>query len=115
MTRTEQAAISDTAASEVGLLMRTGPLAGDDIFVVADKQQIDAVHPNARTAWSASRSSGKTAPASIIPRDAARRHNPGASRTTTRIGVGLKPLQGLLTCGQLETTNSTSISAVTST
>jgi hypothetical protein len=43
------------------------------------------------------------------------RHSPGASRTTTRIGVGLKPLQGLFTWGQLEMTNSTSMSAVTST
>jgi hypothetical protein len=31
------------------------------------------------------------------------------SEITTRIGVGLKPLQGLLTCGQLEMTQSTSV------
>ena len=30
---------------------------------------------------------------------------------TMRTGVGLKPLQGLLICGQLETTTTTSISA----
>src|SRR5882724_4902743 len=32
-------------------------------------------------------------------------------KTTTRIGVGRPLLQGLLTCGQLETTASTSMSA----
>src|ERR1700744_6571389 len=36
-------------------------------------------------------------------------------KISTLIGVGLNPLQGLLTCGQFEITNSTSISAVTST
>ncbi len=39
----------------------------------------------------------------------------GGSQIMTRIGVGLKPLQGLLTWGQLEMTNSTSMSAVRST
>jgi hypothetical protein len=42
-------------------------------------------------------------------------HNAGGSVIMTRIGVGLKPLQGLLTCGQLEMTKITSISAVIST
>ena len=37
------------------------------------------------------------------------------SVTTTSIGVGSKPLQGLLICGQFEITTSTSISARTST
>ncbi len=35
--------------------------------------------------------------------------------TSTWMGVGLKPLQGLLICGQLEMTQSTSISATSST
>jgi hypothetical protein len=39
----------------------------------------------------------------------------GHSRTMTRMGVGLKPLQGLRVCGQLEITASTSISARSST
>src|SRR4249919_49613 len=39
----------------------------------------------------------------------------GGSQTSTRIGVGLKPLHGLLTCGQLEITKITSMSAVMST
>src|SRR5207302_7963681 len=43
-------------------------------------------------------------------------HLPEQSRhvgavTVTRMGVGLKPLQGLLICGQLEIATSTSISA----
>src|SRR5260370_31251876 len=42
-------------------------------------------------------------------------HAVGGSQTSTRTGVGLKPLQGLLTCGQLEITKITSMSAVTST
>src|SRR5882762_10357987 len=37
------------------------------------------------------------------------------SKISTRIGVGLKPLQGLLICGQLEMTKITSMSAVIST
>jgi hypothetical protein len=54
-------------------------------------------------------------PPRVMSIENAWRHSPGASRTTTRIGVGLKPLQGLFTWGQLEITNSTSMSAVTST
>jgi hypothetical protein len=54
-----------------------------------------------RMVWSASCSSGKTsthlASSSVMSIEGARRHNAGASRTTTRIGVGLKPLQGLFT------------------
>jgi hypothetical protein len=42
-------------------------------------------------------------------------HAAGVALISTRIGVGSKPLQGLLTWGQFEITNSTSISAVTST
>ena len=38
-----------------------------------------------------------------------------ASQITTWIGVGMKPLQGLLICGQLEIRQSTSISATSST
>ena len=37
------------------------------------------------------------------------------SQMSTRMGVGLKPLHGLLICGQLERTQSTSISASKST
>lgn len=37
------------------------------------------------------------------------------AQTSIRIGVGLKPLQGLFTCGQFDTSTSTSISARTST
>ena len=44
-----------------------------------------------------------------------RHHNAGGSVIMTRIGVGLKPLQGLLICGQLEMTKITSMSAVMST
>src|SRR6266851_5131763 len=39
----------------------------------------------------------------------------GGSHICTRTGVGRKPLQGLLTCGQFEMTQSTSISARMST
>ena len=40
---------------------------------------------------------------------------PSSFQTRTRMGVGSKPLQGLLICGQLEMTSSTSISAFSST
>ena len=43
------------------------------------------------------------------------RHRAGYSLTTTRIGVGLNPLQGLRVCGQFETTASTRDSARSST
>jgi hypothetical protein len=51
----------------------------------------------------------------VIAADGAWHQAPPDSRISTRIGVGLKPLQGLLTCGQLEMTNSTFMSTVTST
>src|SRR5450631_4416990 len=41
----------------------------------------------------------------------AEHHTVGGSQTSTRTGVGLKPLHGLLTCGQLEITKITSMSA----
>ncbi len=52
----------------------------------------------------------------ISPRFATRTvWNMASPEISTRIGVGSKPLQGLLICGQFEMTQSTSISASNST
>ena len=51
----------------------------------------------------------------LSKRDLGRRHAGGPSQICIWTGVGSNPLQGLLICGQLEMTTSTSISARTST
>ena len=45
MAGTLQASICNTAEAEIGLLMRTGPLAGENPLAVAHQQQVDSADP----------------------------------------------------------------------
>lgn len=115
----EQAATADAAKAQIGVLVRTGTLTGDDALTIANQEQVNGVHLHAKDLSICEPGDRQDLdPPRALCCHGDRRHmhhNPVASRTTTRIGVGLKPLQGLFTCGQLEITNSTSMSAVAST
>jgi hypothetical protein len=113
MARAKQPALGNPAETEVGLFMRTGPFAGKNPVAIANQQQIDGLQPRADDGLV--RQPVQRTDRNPIFALRCRRHNSGGSQIATRIGVGLKPLHGLLTCGQLEITKITSMSAVIST
>ena len=113
MARAKQSAVGNSAQTEVSLFMRTGPFAGKNPVAIANQQQIDGLRPHAEDGLV--RQAARRADRNPIFALGYRRHNAGGSQIATLIGVGLKPLQGLLTCGQLEMTKITSMSAVIST
>jgi hypothetical protein len=113
----DQAALGDPAKTQIGLLVRASAFTGDDVVAFTQQEDMHAFHKYAEDCLVGKLCQQQDfGPARIRHLDRKhKRYTSAASRTMTRIGVGLKPLQGLFTCGQLEITNSTSISAVTST
>jgi hypothetical protein len=109
----KQSTVGDTAQAQIGLFMRTGPFARNNPVAIADQQQIDGLQPEAEDGLMGQPIQRTDRNPIFVLRY--RRHNTGGSQIATRIGVGLKPLQGLLTCGQFDMTKSTSMSAVIST
>jgi hypothetical protein len=93
--------------------MRTGPFARRNPVAIANQQQIDGLEPHAEDGLL--RQAVQRTDRNPIFALGYRRHSAGGSQIATRIGVGLKPLHGLLTCGQLEMMKITSMSAVIST
>jgi hypothetical protein len=113
MTRAKQSAVGDTAQTQVGVLMRTGAFTRENPVALTGEQEINGLQPH--TDDRSMRQTIQWTDHNPLPVFCCRRHNAGGSEIITRIGVGLKPLQGLLICGQLEMTKITSMSAVMST
>jgi hypothetical protein len=109
----EQSAVGDAAQAQIRLFMRTGPFASKNPVAIADQQQIDILQPEAEDGSMLQPVQTTDRYPIFVP--GYHRHNAGGSQIATRIGVGLKPLHGLLTWGQFDMTKSTSISAVIST
>ena len=106
----------DRVDVEISLRRRTG---------AEPHQAVHAAHDGGETVGVRRHAGGRDAELAQGPRDAARdfaaigdQHRvdfQDASQISTRRSVGSKPLQGLFTCGQLEMTHNTSISARSST